>query len=114
MNLKPTVGTAALAGVWASIGFVPFDMWMQQVQFTSVLANNLAWTAFGAVFLFLPGVYLVIGRDTGPFSHLWLLDPEQRAEYRTVAKRMVVWFLSAAIAGSLVSMAITVNNHLMH
>jgi hypothetical protein len=112
MDLRPTAGTAALAGIWCSIGLVPFDLWVEQAKFASVLTRNLTSITFFAVFLIAPFFYLVIGRDTGPFSRLWFMNPVERAGYLTVAKRMLVWFVSAAIAGSLISMAIAVKDHL--
>lgn len=105
MNIKPTNRTAALAGVWTSMGMTPFDSWLESAKLTSTLTYNLIWLSFAAVFFFLPGVFLVIGRDTDAFSTFWIVDTKERAKYWVVMKRMFVWFISAGITGLFISIA---------
>lgn len=82
MKIEPIDRTAALAGVWTSMGLTPFDRWLESAKFTSVLTYNLAWLSFAAVFFFLPALYLVIGRDTDAFSRFWILDPIEQWDGR--------------------------------
>ncbi len=103
MTIEATNRTAAMAGVWCSIGIVPFEVWSDHTKFTSILAYNFVWLLAFLVFLVVPLIYFVIGRSTGPFGPTWMLDPGERARYRVCAKRMVVWFASAAGAGILIS-----------
>jgi hypothetical protein len=109
MNIKPTKRTAALAGIWASVGLTPFDSWLESAKLTSTLTYNLTFLSFSAVFFVLPALFLVIGLDTGAFSRFWILDPVERAKYRVVAERMFVWFISAGITGFFISIAM--NNY---
>lgn len=105
MSIAPTNRTAAITGIWSSMGLVPFDAWSEHARFASVLTHNLAWLSVLAVFFFLPVIYFVIGRHTGAFSRAWFLDPAERAEYLVVVKRMLAWFLGACFAGGLLSIA---------
>lgn len=88
------------------MGLVPFEAWIEQAKFGSVLTYNLMWFLGTAVFFFLPVFFLVIGRNAGAFGRTWILDPKERAEYWTVVRRMFVWFVSAGVAGVLVSAAL--------
>jgi hypothetical protein len=99
MYIEPTNRTAAIAGIWSSMGLVPFDAWIEQAKFGSVLTYNLMWLSGSAVFFFLPVLFFVIGRNTGAFSRAWILDHKERAAYWIVVKRMFVWFVSAGAAG---------------
>jgi hypothetical protein len=89
-----------LAGAWCVFGFVPFETWMSR-QHMTVLANNLFWLCAALVFLIVPFVYLVLGRDTKPFSRTWFMDSEERARYWVVVQRMLFWFLGASVFGIL-------------
>ena len=100
MPIVPTHKTAMLAGAWCTFGFVPFETWMNH-QHMSVLENNLSWLCAALVFLFVPSVYLVIGRDNEPFSRTWFMNPEERARYWVIVKRMLFWFLGASVFGVL-------------
>lgn len=100
MEMVPSQRTAALAGVWCVFGIVPFEHWANQ-QHMSTLEHNIAWLVAVATFLVVPGAYFVVGRDNEPFSRTWFLDPEQRARHSVIARRMLWWFLSAAIFGSI-------------
>ena len=106
MDIEATNRTAAIAGIWSSMGLVPFDAWIEQAKFGSVLTYNLTWLLGSAAFFFLPVFFLVIGRNTGAFGRTWILDPKERAEYWIVVKRMFVWFVSAGVAGGLVAAAL--------
>lgn len=52
------------------------------------------------VFLFIPVYYLVLGKATEAFDRLWFIDPEERARYAVVVKRMLIWFVTAGVVGS--------------
>lgn len=101
MSIVASRKSAALAGAWSAFGFLPFDAWLEQHQFSSVLAHNVALLGVALVFLFLPGYFLVIGRDNEPFSRTWFLDAAERARYGVIAKRMFVWFVAAAVTGGI-------------
>jgi hypothetical protein len=105
LNIEPTNRTAALAGIWTSLGLTPFEVWLDASKFSSALAYNLTWLSLAAVFFVLPAFFFVIGRDTAGFTRLWILDPMERAKYWCVVRRMLVWFVSAGITGSLISIA---------
>jgi len=105
MELRASNLSAALTGMWSALTLVPFDAWMEHPRSSSVLSNNLLWLAGMAVFFLVPAYYFVIGSDSGPFTRFWFTDPEQRKRYAIVAKRMLVWFLSAAVTGTLWSLA---------
>lgn len=107
MDYEPSCRSASIAGAWCAIGIVPFGPWLDDHQSFSVLANNLLWLVAFALFVAVPGYFFVIGKDTGPFSRTWFLDPEQRAEYATVARRMFCWFVSAGVFGSFWSYGLT-------
>ncbi|MEO6918594.1 MAG: hypothetical protein ABI171_06140 [Collimonas sp.] len=99
MELVPTQKTAALAGIWAAFGFVPVEHWMDQSHM-STLHHNVLMLFMMLAFLFVPALYLVIGRDNR-FSRTWLMDPEERARYWIVCKRMLCWLLGAALFGTI-------------
>jgi hypothetical protein len=105
LNIEPTNRTAALAGIWTSLGLTPFEVWLDASKFSSALAYNLTWLSLAAVFFVLPAFFFVIGRDTAGFTRLWILDPMERAKYWRVVRWMFVWFVSAGITGSLISIA---------
>ena len=96
----PTYKTAILAGAWCSLGFVPFEVWMNKQHF-SALENNIYWLIAAMAFLFVPAVYLVFGRNAEPFSRTWFLNAEERSRYWVVVKRMFAWLMGAAIFGAL-------------
>lgn len=100
MEMAPSQKTAALAGVWCVFGIVPFEHWVEQ-QHMSTLGQSIAWLVAAAIFFFVPFLYFVVGRDNEPFSGSWFLDPEQRARYSVITMRMLCWFFSAAICGSI-------------
>jgi hypothetical protein len=96
----PSNKTAIIAGAWSVLGLVPFEHWIDHEHF-SVIKHNVIWLCAAAVFFFIPALYLVIGRNNEPFSRMWFLDPVQRARYWVISKRMMAWFLSAGVIGSL-------------
>lgn len=96
-----------LAGAWAAFGLVPFDAWMSH-RHLSVLENNLFWLCAIAVFLLIPFVYFVNGRETEPFRRTWFMDTEERARYWVVVKRMLFWLLGALIFGMLWSAVLSI------
>ncbi|MDN4060354.1 hypothetical protein QPK31_19275 [Massilia sp. YIM B02769] len=103
MVITATSKTAALGGIWSSIGLTLFEAWSEQATFGSVSASNLASLTSAALFLFLPVFFLVIGQNTGALSRSWVLDADARAEYWIVVKRMFVWFVSAGMSWLVVS-----------
>src|SRR5437870_7166749 len=107
MTIKATQCTAAIAGAWAAFGLVPFEMWMHRHSGGSQLSNNLLWLSAAVVFFLLPGYFLVLGSDNEPFSRTWFLDPEERARYAVITKRVFVWFVSAGAIGSLWSLLLS-------
>lgn len=98
MPIVPTHKTAMLAGAWTSLGVVPFEAWMNHRHMT-VLENNVISLGVMLIFLFLPFLYLVLGRDNDPFTRTWFMDPEQRARYWVISKRMMSWMLGAIMFG---------------
>ena len=101
--ITPTAKTAAIAGIWSSVGLTLFGAWAEQAQFGSVTAYNLAWLSSAALFFFLPAFFLVIGQNTDALRRFWFLDEDERAEYWIVVKRMIVWFVSAGMSSFVVS-----------
>jgi hypothetical protein len=100
MQVQATPRSAAIAGAWAAFGFVPLDAWLDHHSSISILSHNLLWLAAAAVFLFIPAYFLVIGRETEPFSRTWFANPEERARYGVVVRRMLVWLSSGAVVGA--------------
>ena len=105
MTNTPSNRTAALAGLWTSLGVLPFAAWSGSGAFSSGLAENAAWLAVAAIFIFLPAVYFVVGRDAGAFSRNWIDNPAERAKYMALLARMAVWIATAGVAGSLLLLA---------
>ena len=103
MIIEATNRTAAITGVWTAIGLIPFDAWSEHTRFGSVLTYDFALLSALAVFFWVPVIYFVIGRSTGPFGRTWMFSPSERAEYWVCTKRMFVWVVSAAGIGSLLS-----------
>lgn len=99
MTIEATSKTAAIAGVWSALGFVPFDAWLDHHKSISALSHNVTFLAVGAVFLFIPVYFLVIGQGNEPFNRTWFLDKEERERYGIVFRRMLVWFISAGAFG---------------
>ena len=96
--------TAAFAGIWSALGFVPFDAWLDHHKAISVLEHNVTFLVVGAAFMFIPVYFLVIGHGNEPFSRTWFLDREERARYGVITRRMLVWFISAGAFGLLWSL----------
>jgi len=111
MRITPSSKTAAIAGVWTSIGMSVGDAWPGHAQSGSGLAGDLAWFSGAAVFFYLPVFFLVIGRHTYAFSRLGLLDPKERVAYGPVMKRMLVWFACAGLSTIVVSAVISFASH---
>ncbi|MGQ3055391.1 MAG: hypothetical protein ACT6S0_26685 [Roseateles sp.] len=107
MQIEASNRTAAVAGAWASFGLVPFERWMTQHHIDSVLAHNLLWASAATVFFILPLYFLVLGHGSEPFRRAWFIDPADSARYAVTAKRMLAWFVSAGIVGSLWSSALS-------
>jgi hypothetical protein len=99
MHIEASHKSAAIAGAWTVFGLVPFEMWMDHHKTPSVLANNVLWLAATAVFFFVPCYLLVLGHGNEPFSRTWFLDPEERARYGVIVKRVLIWFVSAGAVG---------------
>ncbi len=103
MPVAPTNRTAALAGAWCAIGFIPYDAWQENQSAASVATGNVAFLVFLAVFLVVPAYFFVLGHGSQPFSGDWLWQSEERARYSVVVKRMLSWFLAAAAVMALSS-----------
>lgn len=104
--IKATNRTAAIAGVWSSVGLVASDPRIEHVKFGAMLTYNLTSLLVAAVFFFIPVFLFVIGFNTEPLSRAWFLDPGERAEYWIGAKRMIVWFVCAGVTGAVASAVI--------
>ena len=112
MDIKASNVTAAFAGAWASFGMVPFEMWMQKLADGSILLHNVLWLSSATIFFLVPGYFFVLGRNNEPFENLtWFLDPDDRARYGVVVKRMFVWFVSAGAVGSMWSLMLSFVMH---
>jgi hypothetical protein len=107
MAIEPSHRTAAAGGAWSALGFVPFNYWLTHNHMTSVVIQNLLWLFIASVFLFAPFFYLVLGRNARAFKRTWVLDSEERTRYAVVAKRMFVWFVSAATTGTALSLLLS-------
>lgn len=101
MNNQPSNRTAAMAGIWTALGVLPFVAWSEGGVFSSALAENAAWLGVAAVFIFLPAVYFVVGRDGRRFSRDWVNNPAERARYMALITRMAVWIATAGVVGGL-------------
>ncbi|MBS0176218.1 MAG: hypothetical protein JSR64_19475 [Nitrospira sp.] len=107
MPIEASQKSAALAGAWASFGLVPTESWLDLHKNTMpVASSNVLWLIAALVFFLVPGYMFVIGSSSAPFSRLWFLEPEERARYAVVAKRMFVWFVSAGATGVLWSLVL--------
>ncbi|NML60798.1 hypothetical protein HHL21_06805 [Massilia sp. RP-1-19] len=105
MKTEPSNRTAALAGLWTSLGVLPFAAWSGTGAFSSGLVENVAWLAVAAVFIIMPAVYFVVGREARAFGRNWVDDPAERAKYMAMLARMGIWIVTAAAAGSLLLLA---------
>jgi len=101
MTIEPSNRTAAIAGAWAASGMVPFEAWFHAHPATPAILKGSLFLFMLAIFLFVPGIYLVNGRGSVPFKRMWFRDPEERARFATASKRTFVWFVSAAATGVL-------------
>ena len=99
MRFEPSNRSAAAAGAWSALGLVPFEAWMDRLGRISTLEHNLLWGGAVVVFFLGPAYFLVLGHGSEPFARTWFLDAGERARYAVVAKRMVTWFVSAAVVG---------------
>ena len=106
MALKASNVSAALTGAWSALGFVFFEAWMAHHRANSALPYNLLALLAGLIFLFVPGFFFVIGRNTGAFSRWWFTDPTERMHYAIVVRRMFIWFVSAGVVNMLFASAI--------
>lgn len=107
MPAEATSKTAAIAGVWSVFGFVGFEAWLDHHGSISTLSHNVIFLVVAAVFLFVPGYFLVIGQGNEPFSTTWFLDKDERARYGVIGQRMLVWFLAAGAFGMVWSPILT-------
>jgi hypothetical protein len=96
--LEPSYRSAAAAGVWSALGWVSFGIWLEHAKPDSTLSHNLAWLVVLAVFLYLPGYFLVVGASATRFGRNWISDPAERQRYLAVVKRLLVWLVSGGIA----------------
>jgi hypothetical protein len=97
VTIEPSYRTAAIAGAWAAFGIVPYDAWDKTHPTTDSLLRSLLLVA--AFFFFVPFYYLVVGSNSVFFRRTWFLDPQERARYGIVARRMFVWFVGAVVTG---------------
>lgn len=104
MNIKPSITTAAAAGVWTSFGLVPLHGWVYQAG----VLSTVAWLAVFTVFLFLPFIFLVVGRNRHKFSQNWIGNPHERAEYMLIVKRVGAWLGAAAVTGAMIYAGMTI------
>lgn len=106
MISKPTIRTAALAGLWTSLAAFPLVVWAADDAYWSGL---VAWLVVAAIFIFVPAVYFVIGPEGRGFGRDWINDPAERIRYFALVKRVLVWAATAVVAGALI---LLVNNRL--
>ena len=101
--------TAVLAGVWSGVGLDIWDVCLARQPGMSTVSNDLLWLVALTVFFFLPVYLLVIGHGNKPFARDWISNPQERARYGAIAKRVLAWFIMAAAivaAWSLLSTAL--------
>ena len=99
MAPSPSLASASFAGVWAALGLVPFDMWMDRHGPMNVFGEGLLWGLAVLIFFLIPGKYFVLGQDHQPFDRTWFADPDERLRYGVLVKRMLAWFFAAAVFG---------------
>lgn len=97
MKIVRTTKTAALAGIWTMFGLVPFNAWVEARIGTEGALPYVLWALALAVFLFVPGFVLVLGMDAESRNPFWYRDPVERARQMEVFKRLLAWFLGAAL-----------------
>jgi hypothetical protein len=95
MNSKPTNKTAAIAGIFTSLGVLPFVPWSGVAAYSPGL---MTWLIVAAVFVFLPTIYFVIGKDGRKFGRNWISDPLERARYFALVTRVIIWAATAAVS----------------
>lgn len=102
MPLTPSNKTAALAGIWSGVGMTLHEAWVFHHEASySVAAHNTSSLLAALVFFVAPGYFLVLGHGVVAFDRSWFLDPEQRARYYVVVRRMWSWFLAAGVTMAL-------------
>ena len=96
---EATAISAAIAGAWCGIGTGVFEAWTRK---SGVSAGDVL--SFGAtvVFFLLPVYVFVVGRHE-PFASTWVMKAEERARYKPIALRMLIWFLVASASGAIVT-----------
>ncbi len=75
----------------------------------SSFSHDMLWLLALTAFFFLPVYFMVLGHGVKPFRRNWISDPAERARYGVIAKRMLIWFITAAAivaAWSLLSTAL--------
>ena len=97
MKIVRTMKSAALAGIWTMFGLVPFNAWMEARIGTEGALPYVLWALALAVFLFIPGFFLVLGSDAESRNPFWFRDPVERAKQMEVFKRLLAWFVGAAV-----------------
>lgn len=100
MDFEPSNRTAAAAGLWSALGLVALDVWLDHNKSASPLSNNLAWFLVLALFLYVPGYFLVVGAGGTRFGRAWLSDATERRRYLAVVKRVLVWLVCAGVAAA--------------
>ncbi|MGE5865212.1 MAG: hypothetical protein ACM32J_08935 [Rhizobacter sp.] len=103
MNIEPSFKTAALAGVWAASWGILLDEWPDGLHPSTTHADLLNLTFFVLGFA-LPMYFLVMGRHQ-PFERGWWRHASERARHNAMAKRMLVWLLSAGVVGAIWSLS---------
>ena len=99
MNLNPSHKTAALAGAWSAFCLSPFEMWMESHGPFTVGTSNMLWALALAVFFVLPAYFFVLGKHDF-FQPNWFMNPDERARYGAIARRMGVWLVSTGVIGA--------------
>ena len=107
MRIEPSHRTAAIAGAWAAFGLVPYDAWDKAHVTNHHFLRSLLLLLVATVFFIVPFIYVVLGRGPTPYSHTWFLDPQQRARFGVVARRMFSWFVGAAVTGLIWSLVLS-------
>lgn len=111
MSIKPSNRTAALAGVWCAIGFIPYNAWEEHNKLASVTTHNLAFPIFAIVFFMVPFYFLVLGHGSKGFDTTWFLQREERSRYLVVIKRMLSWFFAAGAVMAFSSLLFSLTGH---
>jgi len=98
---RPTNASAACAGVWSALGSLAFLAWGAQPGSSIHRGQTgaIAGLVAGTVFILLPVLLFVIGRDPGGARWSLLREQAERSRFLATIGRAFIWFASTAVVG---------------